>query len=691
MKNKNVITVLSFCLLFLGGVLWQVHQYLSSESIHQADKQGQAHISSVMSSVQIEMKSFLKTSGYFMSQTLSSDKVNWSQMNPVLGMIKLDLKNSKWHLSEMALNDKVLDPALQTVAALEKKIESLKIPTQSVSTEQRDFKENFFYFSKFESNPKNPLLSVALISGDKAFLFITSADLFQGILDSFKNDTVTLALATEAGIAMAHSKAEYIGTSVSDNPLWNEIESTKSNEGSGTYQLDGSPAVLGNFSKIDKTNLYGMMTRPMSALKEGTTKFIWQFLFLGLGVLLVFVGLMVKLINSEKNDEERTLKAMKPGTGAKIDQSLLLGAEPVAEEKKVLEVIKNIKPEEFKNESDQNKMEIYKKVAVAVGHEIQAPLNSILGYCQMVLSSAPDRNIEGNIESILRETRSAKNVMEKLFAFSGEISAEKFKVNLNSSIEKVLKKMAPKFETKNIKIEKNLTSHSEIMLNQDSMIKVIENVLENSMEAMERMSQKIIRIKTYETEDKLFLEIEDQGEGIATTEMGKVFDPFYTTKSYANHMGMGLPVAVGILKDHQASLQISSDKGKGTKVTIEFQKKMKVPEFAKKSNIQTQIENDFKNSVVEDVDKTFLIDANDFSGTAQFEKTLLISDDSDIDELLDLPPTQSNFITNQHSEEFNIAQVEKKEVQLKARPVVRSEKINLDEYKVEIRRPGERL
>jgi hypothetical protein len=102
------------------------------------------------------------------------------------------------------------------------------------------------------------------------------------------------------------------------------------------------------------------------------------------------------------------------------------------------------------------------------------------------------------------------------------------------------------------------------------VVKVFENIFENAIEAMERMQDKLIQISTWEDSAGLHVRVVDSGEGIDLENIGRVFDPFFTTRSYANHVGLGLPVAAGILKEHQAVINLQSQRAKGTRVDILF-------------------------------------------------------------------------------------------------------------------------
>ncbi len=69
-------------------------------------------------------------------------------------------------------------------------------------------------------------------------------------------------------------------------------------------------------------------------------------------------------------------------------------------------------------------------------------------------------------------------------------------------------------------------------------------------------------------EGKTIVTIEDTGSGIPKELIPKLFQPFFTTKDYG--VGLGLPIADGIIRSHGGKLHFESNEKVGTKVTIEF-------------------------------------------------------------------------------------------------------------------------
>ena len=64
--------------------------------------------------------------------------------------------------------------------------------------------------------------------------------------------------------------------------------------------------------------------------------------------------------------------------------------------------------------------------------------------------------------------------------------------------------------------------------------------------------------------DKVSIEIHDNGKGMTKETLGKIFDPFFTTKAVGEGMGMGLSISYRIIQDHHGDIKVSSKQGGGS-------------------------------------------------------------------------------------------------------------------------------
>lgn len=96
------------------------------------------------------------------------------------------------------------------------------------------------------------------------------------------------------------------------------------------------------------------------------------------------------------------------------------------------------------------------------------------------------------------------------------------------------------------------------------MVEVVDNLVKNAAEAMPAGG--IIKVKTGVENDEVIIQVQDDGIGIPKKNVDRIFEPFWTTKPA--HVGMGLAVSSGIIRRHNATVQVQSKERAGTRITI---------------------------------------------------------------------------------------------------------------------------
>lgn len=208
-------------------------------------------------------------------------------------------------------------------------------------------------------------------------------------------------------------------------------------------------------------------------------------------------------------------------------------------------------------------------------HEIKTPLTSILGYTDFLRSISYNEEIyiEG-LNNIFKEGKRLEELSWKMMDLI-LLKKENFKME-NQNIKNILEDLndifKPKLQSKNI----NLIIYSEeyeIVVEKDLIKNLISNFIDNSIKASKEGGN--IYLNVYKNkENKIVLEVKDEGIGISKEELPKVFEPFYMvdkSRTRANNgAGLGLSICVEIAKIHEAELEIYSEINKGTTIKIIF-------------------------------------------------------------------------------------------------------------------------
>ena len=132
----------------------------------------------------------------------------------------------------------------------------------------------------------------------------------------------------------------------------------------------------------------------------------------------------------------------------------------------------------------------------------------------------------------------------------------------------------------NIDVVKDLGDIPQIECYPGKLNQVFMNVLSNSIQAIQQKPIKernTLTIKSYVSGENVCVSIEDTGIGMAPEVIAKVFEPFFTTKDVGEGTGLGMSIVFKIIESHNGSIDIDSEVGKGTRVTITLPLKLSQP------------------------------------------------------------------------------------------------------------------
>lgn len=203
-----------------------------------------------------------------------------------------------------------------------------------------------------------------------------------------------------------------------------------------------------------------------------------------------------------------------------------------------------------------------------VSHEIRNPLGTISNALFMAEEAVEDNNREIYTKSMALCKRSVdrcNRIISELLDFSKTNNYFRGKVLVDKWLDEVLDQ-SPSL-TK-VKIEKDFAAREELEMDLDRMQRAIDNVCLNAAQAMDSVSGilAILKIQTRRVKDRLEIRFIDNGPGINSEVLQRVFEPMFSTKNFG--VGLGLPIVENIMTDHGGGVEIESTVGKGTTVTL---------------------------------------------------------------------------------------------------------------------------
>lgn len=206
-------------------------------------------------------------------------------------------------------------------------------------------------------------------------------------------------------------------------------------------------------------------------------------------------------------------------------------------------------------------------LASGMAHEIGTPMNVILGRAEYLMDRVTEEPIKKGLKTIITQVERITKVMNQLLSFARRKAPERSELDLRNVIDNVMEMFQERLSRSQVTVGMMLEDSCPMVLaDADQMSQVLINLIMNAVHAMPDGGT--LRVDLAQEKDMVKLTVADTGHGIPRDVVKKVFDPFFTTKEFGKGTGLGLTVVKGIIEEHQGSIVVESEEGKGTTVTI---------------------------------------------------------------------------------------------------------------------------
>jgi two-component system NtrC family sensor kinase len=211
------------------------------------------------------------------------------------------------------------------------------------------------------------------------------------------------------------------------------------------------------------------------------------------------------------------------------------------------------------------------QLAAGVMHEINNPLATI-GACVAAIEARLGDQADGTVAEYLdiidKEVLRCTNIVDGLLDFSRPKEIKpKQPVQTNELVDQTLFLLKHHQRFKRLQVQRDFAQDlPPILANNEQMVQVLMALMLNAVDAMEDGGTLTLRTRRYAggRRDEVVIDVHDTGSGIPEPDLGKIFEPFYTTKPPGRGTGLGLSICYGIVEQHMGRLEVDSTPGQGS-------------------------------------------------------------------------------------------------------------------------------
>lgn len=188
-----------------------------------------------------------------------------------------------------------------------------------------------------------------------------------------------------------------------------------------------------------------------------------------------------------------------------------------------------------------------------ITHDMRNPLTVIINYSTMIQKNSKSKLDKKSLEQLALIESEARKMYRQMEDVLNYVKLPPLKLQ-NHSLHDILKKVIENIQTDDVEIHLP-KSNPQIICDIDKLEIVFVNLITNAVEAISGAGEVAISAKA--TPDDVVIEIEDSGPGIAEEDIGKLFEPLFTTKQSGT--GLGLASCKNIIERHRGTISVKNN------------------------------------------------------------------------------------------------------------------------------------
>lgn len=213
------------------------------------------------------------------------------------------------------------------------------------------------------------------------------------------------------------------------------------------------------------------------------------------------------------------------------------------------------------------------QLAAGVAHELGTPLNVISGHAKMIMTGEVTGSEAADSARIaVEQTQRMTNIVRQLLDFSRRRPAQRTKVELADIATTTVHMLTTVAQKKDVALKLEVKDPTLMGdLDPVQLQQALTNLLMNAIQAVPIRGQIEVLVDTLDAANggkSALISVSDDGPGIPVEDRVRVFEPFFTTKGVGEGTGLGLAVAIGLVKENGGTIEVDDSQFGGARLSI---------------------------------------------------------------------------------------------------------------------------
>ena len=205
-----------------------------------------------------------------------------------------------------------------------------------------------------------------------------------------------------------------------------------------------------------------------------------------------------------------------------------------------------------------SKLALIGQMSAGITHEISQPLTALRSLSfntQLLLKRGDMARVEKNLQSVTDLTERIGRLTEQLKSFSRKAPLLLAPFDVTKAVDNTLQLLDNRIRTEHARVQLDLAPSVHVLCDRNRLEQVLINLCANALDAMQNSAEKNLKIRLWRANGRAFIQVSDSGAGIAPELLGRLFEPFFSTKLPGQGLGLGLAISADIVREFGGTLR----------------------------------------------------------------------------------------------------------------------------------------